>query len=432
MSQACPVAAPTIPGSAAVPRKHIPSVVVGNALEVYDFVSYAYFAVYIGAAFFPSDSPSVSLMASLATFGAGFVTRPIGAIVIGRIGDRIGRKPAMLLSFGLMGVAILGLCLVPPYASIGITAPILVVFFRLLQGFALGGETGTSTTYLFEIAPPHRRGLYVSLQYTGQAGAGLLAGLVGFSLAAILGAEALGEYGWRIAMLVGVLIIPMGLYMRRSLPETLHQHESVPPQAAPTPGYARVAILGLVMLSAGTTVNYVLKYMTTYAIADLKMSPEIAYGGTILGGIVGMLMSPLGGWLSDRYGRKPVMLVPWIILLVAILPAFYLISHYPSAVTLYASTCFLGGLGAMAGTTALLALTEELPKRVRSGVLSLVYAFAISIFGGTAQFNVAWLIDATGNVLAPAWYMMTGVALGLGAMVFMRETAPVKTGQVRS
>src|SRR5579859_6121341 len=173
------------------PLKQVLAVVAGNGLEYYDFVTYAFFASQIGRAFFPSDTPGTSLLASLATFGAGFLTRPLGALVIGRLGDRLGRKPAMLLSFSLIGVGVIGLPLVPSYASIGVLAPLLAIGFRLLQGFALGGEVGPSTAFLMEAAPPMRRGLYVTLHATSADFAVCIAGLIGLGLASVLDASAL-------------------------------------------------------------------------------------------------------------------------------------------------------------------------------------------------------------------------------------------------
>ena len=194
---------------------------LGNAIEFYDFVTYAFFAAQIGRAFFPSDIPGTSLLASLATFGAGFLTRPLGALVLGRLGDRIGRKPAMIASFALIGIGVTGLPLIPSYASIGIAAPILAICFRLIQGFALGGEVGPSTAFLMEAAPPLRRGFYISLQATSADVAVMVAGLVGVGLASLLDAAALDSWGWRVALLAGAIIIPFGLVLRRTLGETL-------------------------------------------------------------------------------------------------------------------------------------------------------------------------------------------------------------------
>jgi MFS family permease len=413
----------------AASRRQVAAVVVGNTLEVYDFLIYAYFAVHIGRTFFPSEDPTTSLLASLATFGAGFITRPLGALVIGRLADRVGRKPAMVLSFGLMGVAILGLALTPSYNAIGIAAPCIVIVFRLLQGFALGGELGPSTTYLLEAAPPHRRGLYVSFQYVGQSCATLIAGLMGVLLATFMGEAALETTGWRIAMLTGALIIPVGLLLRRSLAETLHLQEPAHLQPAVGPSQAsrlRIAVLALVMLSAGTTVTYVFKYLTTYAIATLHMPARVAFAAPVIGGLVSLCISPLGGALSDRIGRKPLMTWPWVCLLVGILPGFYAIAHYRTPAVLFTVSAVLIMCGAFAASSILTAITESLPKHVRSATLSLVYAVAISIFGGSAQFNVAWLTRALGTEMAPAWYLAIAVAFGLIAIVAMPETAPAK------
>jgi MFS family permease len=248
---------------ASIPARHIAAVVVGNALEFYDFLTYAFFAVYIGRAFFPSNSPSGSLLASLATFGAGFITRPIGSMVIGRMGDTAGRKPAMILSFSLMGVAIVGLALTPPLQMIGVAAPILVISFRLLQGFALGGEVGPSTAFLLEAAPPHRRGFYASFQAWTQDLSVLASGLVGFGLARFLSEKQLQDFGWRIAFLIGAAIVPFGLLIRRNLPETFHIREGTKREGIQMRPFLGVAVLGLIVLASGTIGTYIRNYMTT-------------------------------------------------------------------------------------------------------------------------------------------------------------------------
>src|SRR5262249_20261322 len=255
---------PEAPASKRVPFRHVAAVFVGNGLEFYDFLTFAYFAVYISHTFYPGGG---GLLKTLATFGAGFLTRPIGAIVIGRMGDRIGRKPAMVLSFTLMGVAIVGLALTPSYAAIGAAGPALVLFFRLLQGFALGGEVGPTTAYMAEAAPAHHRGLYLSMQYATQDGAVLTAGLVGTFLAAHLSDQQLTAWGWRLAMLLGATAVPFGLWVRQTLPETFSQSTQAAPVAPTEPTgarpYLRIVVLGLMMLTAGTIGSYTLSYMTT-------------------------------------------------------------------------------------------------------------------------------------------------------------------------
>ncbi len=401
------------------------AVIIGNGLEYYDFVTYAFFAAQIGRTFFPSNTPGTSLLASLATFGVGFLTRPLGALVIGRLGDRAGRKPAMLLSFFLIGVGVIGLPLIPSYASIGILAPVLAIAFRLVQGFALGGEVGPSTAFLMEAAPRRRRGLYVSLQATSADVAVCIAGLVGVGLASVLDAAALDAWGWRVALLLGASIVPFGLVLRRGLEETLESPPQDSAQPAPS-GYARVVVLGLILLSAATTANYLLEYMTTYASVTLGMSAKIAFGATAVIGLSGVVCDSLGGWLSDRFGRKPIMIVPWLFLAIAVFPAFRILDQLRTSAALYAACAVLGCLSTLSSATIIVVITESLPQRVRSGAIALIYALAISVFGGSTQFLVAWLIRATGNPLAPAWYMFCGIIIGLIALFQLPETAPVK------
>ena len=402
------------------------AIAVGNGLEFYDFVTYAFFATQIGHTFFPSKTPGLSLLSSLATFGVGFLTRPLGAIVIGRFGDRAGRKPARMLSLCLIGVALTGLALTPSYASIGTLAPILVIMFRLLQGFALGGEVGPSTAFLLEAAPISRRGLYASLQATSADAAALVAGVVGVVLASTLDAGQLDAWGWRVAQLLGVCIIPFAFVLRRTLTETLTAPAAADPGNVSTVGYGRVFLLGLMMLSAATTNNYVLEYMTTYANNTLGMPAAISFGATAMIGASGLVCDSLGGWLSDRVGRKPVMIIPWVVLIVAIYPSFWVLDRLRTGTALLAMSALLNGIQTLSSATIIVAITESLPKRVRSGAFALIYALAIAVFGGSTQFLVAWIIHVTGNPLAPAWYMLAAATIGLIAMVLLPETAPVR------
>jgi MFS family permease len=411
-------------GERSLPVRHIAAVAVGNALQFYDFLTYAFFAAQIGRTFFPSHNPASSLLASLATFGAGFLTRPVGGLVIGMMGDRVGRKPAMLLSFALMGFSILGLALTPAYATIGVAAPLLVLGFRLIQGFALGGEVGPSTAYLIEAAPPRRRGLYVSFQYMTQDAAVLVAGLVGVALANLLSAPALDAWGWRLAFLIGAAIVPFGLILRGDLPETLEAagaRDEAPPLLRP---YFRVAILGLVMFASAMVVNYVLTYMTTFAGETLHMRSTLAFGATVVLGISGVVFDPIGGWLSDRFGRKPVMIWPWLFLLAAGVPAFLVLAHFRNAASLFGAAAVLEIPLAISASSVLVAITESMPARIRSGAVSILYAVAVAVFGGTTQFAVTWFIQVTGSPLAPAWYLAAAATAGLVAILMFAETAP--------
>jgi MFS transporter, MHS family, citrate/tricarballylate:H+ symporter len=417
----------------ALPIRHVTAVLAGNALEFYDFSVYSFFALQIGRAFFPSQNALSSLLLSLATFGAGFLTRPIGAVLIGRIADRTGRRKAMMLTFTLMGVAIVGMALTPNHQSIGTSAPILIICWRLLQGFALGGEVGPSTAFLVEASPNFRRGLYGSLQLATQSLSVFVAGLVGFSLSHTLDERSLDIWGWRVAFLLGAAIVPIGLLIRRSLPETLHLRETaIPLEPAATRSIGRVATLGLLLLLAGTVLTYVKNYLTTYSVHTLGMSSRVAFTTTMINGIASVSGYLLGGWLSDKFGRKPIMIIFSGAFIVAAMPAFYAINLFRTPTTLYGATAALALLVSLREAPLLTALAESLPRRIRAGALGVLYAVAISVFGGTTQFIVAWLIGVTGNALVPGWYMTAAGTVGLLAALMFRETAPVRARAPRS
>src|SRR5512146_1740961 len=344
-------------------RRHLAAAVAGNALEFYDFTTYAYFAIQIGATFFPAKDAFIRLMLALVTFGGSFVMRPVGAAVIGRYSDRVGRKPAMLVSFGLMGAGILGLALTPSYAQIGIAAPIIVVALRLVQGFALGGDVGPTTAFLIEAAPAEKRGLYGALQFTSQGIATVLAGLAGVILANLLSADELTRYGWRIAFLFGVLVVPFGLIVRRNLPETLDARaRTLPP--APRRHVWRIAILGLLSIMGSTTGFYVLAYMSTSAQVVLHMKTNVSFAATLAFGICNVVISVIAGWLSDRMGRRPLMIWPRAVIIVLTYPAFLLVVAHTGAVTLLAATVTLAIFTQSGGAVSLVWLTEALPQNL--------------------------------------------------------------------
>ena len=409
---------------------------IGNMLEFYDFITYSFFAVQIGHTFFPSHSEYASLMLSLATFGAGFVTRPIGGIVIGSYSDRVGRRPAMILSFVMMGFAIITLAVTPSYETIGIAAPIIVIVARMVQGFSLGGEVGPTTAYLMESAEPGRRGLAVSWQPASQQIAATAGAFVGVVLSESMDSAALDAYGWRVAFLLGAICLPFGLWMRSGLPETVHgaETDAAGIQAARKPigvirANARIIILALLILASGTINTYVTQYMTTYAENTLHIAADLAFATTVVGNGLGIAAALYGGWLSDRFGRWPVMVWPQLAALLLTYPVFLWIVDSRSAMALLGGFGLLSLVGSIPYSAFYVALTENLPKRIRGSAFATIYAVAIASFGGTAQLIVTWLIHATGNALAPAWYMLFAAAVGLGAMVMMPETAPVKTVQ---
>ena len=291
--------------------QHIAAATIGNALEFYDFLTYAFFSIQIGHAFFPSQTAYGSLMLSLATFGAGFLTRPLGALVIGNYADRVGRKPAMMLCFVLIGCAIVGMALLPTYARIGVAAPILAIVARMIQGFSLGGEIGTNTAYLAEAAPAAKRGLIVSWQGASQYLALIAGGLVGMLLTTVLPPAALEAYGWRIAFLLGAAVVPFGFWLRSRLPETLPipvqinlpVHRSRRQLAF---AHRRVLLLAIMVLGASTIATYIGVYIVTYTQNTLHMPARAGFIASTIGYVVSMAATLLGGWLSDKYGRRPI------------------------------------------------------------------------------------------------------------------------------
>lgn len=410
---------------------------MGNALEFYDFTVYTVFAVDIGRTFFPGHSDFERTLLSLATFGIGFIPRPIGAVVIGALGDRIGRRPAMLLTFALMGLAIVGLACTPGYAQIGVAAPILVLLFRLIQGFALGGEVGPVMAFLIEASNPKRRGFIGSWQSASQSVASLIGGMVGLIVTQTMAPHLVSAYGWRIAFWVGALVLPFGLMIRRALPETLH-HPEAPSEAHPAladrmPGWwallvahRRVLLLGAGVIVCFTTSTYVRLFVTTYAITTLHIAGGAAYGASVVNGVTGVIFTLLGGALSDRWGRRPAMILPLAAYLLATYPTFWLIVRNHDPMTLWVGTGVISALSSMSTGATLIWLTEALRKEIRSMATGGVYAITVALFGGITQPLLVWLIKVTNQPLAPAFYLMITTVIGLAAMLGMRETAPVR------
>lgn len=423
----------SVPGATGLQRRHIVAATLGNALEFYDFLIYAFFAIQIGHAFFPTQSVYGSLMLSLAIFGAGFVTRPIGAIVIGAYADRVGRRPAMILSFALMGGSIIAMALIPSYAVIGMTAPVLAVLVRMLQGFSLGGEVGSNTAFLLEAAPLNKRGLMVSWQGVSQNLALIVGSLVGIALTAALPHAALDAYGWRIAFLLGAATLPFGLWLRRSLPETLHEPEAnaVAPAINPSRLHlarqsSRIILLGLIVIVSFTIGAYIHSYIVTYAQHTLHMSASAGFVAEIGNSVLAICGVLCGGWLSDRIGRRPVNIWGHLVLLVLIYPVFHWIVATRSDFALIVGMMVLGGSASFTVGSFFAGLLESLPKCIRSSGFGTLYAVSVAAFGGTTQLVVTWLMHVTGSAMAPAWYLLAVTAVGQVALMLLPESAPAR------
>ncbi|QBR01430.1 MFS transporter [Paraburkholderia pallida] len=424
------------PGTLAAPqaistRGLIVATTIGNAFEFFDLTVYSFFAVLLGKLFFPLASAQQQLLLSVGTFGVGFVARPLGGVMFGLLADRFGRVVAMNLTLLTMalGTALIGLT--PTYASIGIAAPILVLVARLLQGFSAGGEVGVATTLLAERASASRRGFITSWQFASQGAAALAGSFVGFLLSHFLDTASLESWGWRLPFLAGVLIAPLGLYLRARIGHEesgTNEHVHGGHAARKQHGVLRTVLtrdamqllFALMLVIGGTSAHFiVLYYMSTYAIKILHLPMDTAMWCGILSGAVMLVVSPIGGLMSDRFGRKRVTGYSRAALTLLILPGFLAISHAGSVATLYLVVCALAALHSInAGATGPL-LPELFPRSTRATGLSLSYAAGVSIFGGFAQFIVTWLIGATGNPNAPAWYVIVCGVISLVPLAFI-------------
>ena len=410
---------------ATVTRGVVAAAVAGNAIEFYDFVSYAYFAVYIGKTFFPATSAYLSLLASVSVFGVGFFARPLGAWLIGRYADRRGRRPALLLTMGLMTAGTLGLAVTPSYAGIGAAAPLLLVVARLVQGFALGGDVGPSTAFLLEIAPAHRRAFFTSWQNASQGVSAFVAGALGLVLTSTLSPAQMQEWGWRLPFALALLLVPVVLVLRRNMPETLEMPAvdggERPAHAAAGLGHLRLVVLGILVFAGATIATYVCTYMATYATATLKLPPTTAMAATMAVGVSLLVGALAGGWWSDAAGPAWPALAPRVGLVVLAPAGLQLLVAHPGLGTLLAVCAMLGALTGMTSSAALYLLSERLALARRASGIALAYAAATAVFGGTTQAVVTWLIAATGSPIAPAWYASaTGLASVVALVMLLR------------
>jgi MFS transporter, MHS family, proline/betaine transporter len=408
----------------------IAAAVIGNALEWYDFLVFGFFTVVIAHLFFPASSEYGSILLTTATFGVGFFMRPVGGIFLGIYADRRGRKAALLLVIALMTVAIALIAFAPTYAAIGVGAPLIIVLARLIQGFSAGGEFASATAFLTESAPPSQRGYYGSWQMVGQGLAVLIGAILGTLLTRTLTADALNSWGWRIPFLFGLIIGPLGLYIRRGLDETsAFLQASQGPAARQDAGsllaaHVKEMLACLGMVVTGTITFYVvLIYIPTFARTQLHIPLDQAFLAQSIGLAVEVVLIPIFGALSDRIGRKPVMIAALVLDLIVTYPLFAWVAANPSFGSLLTMQIILCGLFGVFNGPISTALAEQFPTRVRSTALAISYNIAVMVFGGFAQFFVTWLITAMGTPIAPAYYLMFGAAVGLLAAFFLKERA---------
>lgn len=399
-----------MPGSGPRQITNVAAAVLGNAFEFYDFTVYAVFATRIGSVFFPDTDPNVSLLLSVATFGVGFIARPLGGVVMGAYADRFGRRPAMTLTILMMalGTGLIGV--LPGYASIGVGAPLLLVAARLIQGFSTGGEMGPATAFLMESAPARQRYFFGSWQLASQNMGSIVSGLLGLTLALSLSDAASRAWGWRIAFLLGILIAPVGFYLRRQLEETLAAEDAHGSMSAVLRDVVarqwRKVLLCILVISGASVTQYFFLYTTTYAISTLHYPRGWAMGANLTIGVVGVAFSLVGGVLADRYGLKTVAIVPRIVVTALLYPALLLVVVSGSPPVFLAVLAGLMALHAMSASAGITIIPVIFPAATRTSGLSISYALGVTLFGGTSQFVFTWIIGATGDKLSWVWYIV--------------------------
>lgn len=402
-------------------RRVIFASTIGNVLEWYDFIAFGYLMGVISRHFFPAGAGASATLLTAATFGVSFVARPLGGIALGIYADRAGRKAALLLVIVMMTIATALIGFAPTYAEVGVTATVIMVVARVLQGVSAGGEFGSATSMLVEYAPANQRGLFGSFQMFAQAVAGVLAALAGVLITEGLTTAQLESWGWRLPFMFGLLLGPVGLYIRRSVDEpevfrATRDREPRLPFGQLFTGYWREMLIAGGLVAGSTIMQFVFNiYMPTYAVQYLRMpaaTPFIVIAGS---GVVRILACPLFGALSDRTGRKRVIAWGFAFCLLAVWPSFAWLKAAPTLATLLAIELLFGVLGAAVLGPLSTALAEMFPVRGRSSGLAVSYNVSTTIFGGFTPFIVTWLIVTTGDRMAPAYYVIFGAVCGLVA-----------------
>ncbi|WP_413738441.1 MFS transporter [Sodalis sp. RH21] len=392
--------------------KAIAASAIGNCIELFDLTVFGFFAAVIGAQFFPNDNPVTSTLSSFATFAIGFLMRPAGALLLAPIGDKFGRKQLLSITMILMGLASLGIALLPGYAIIGWPAPVLLILFRLMQGFAAGGEWGGAVSMMVEHAPADKRGFIGSFQQVG-FGLGILAGTIcSFLLNTYLSHEQVAGWGWRIPFFIGSVVTPLALYIRRNIEESpefvaFERQGELP--ARPLTEVFRYHYRGILCVigigTVGTAAGYIAnQFMNNYASGTLGMPMARVSLLIMVASVLQTLLIPVWGWVSDKVGRVQVIGGAALLYLILIYPLFVLLSQHPSAFTLglLVISCAILVSASFGPLPAL--ISEFFPAHIRTTAISIGYNFAAALFGGCAPLISTWLISRTGNLISPTYY----------------------------
>jgi MHS family citrate/tricarballylate:H+ symporter-like MFS transporter len=391
----------------------------GNFLEQFDFFLFGFYANAISKAFFPSDNETTALLLTFTTFWLGALMRPIGAIVLGAYIDRIGRRLGLIVTLAIMAMGTVFIAICPTYASIGIAAPIIVLIGRLLQGFSAGVELGGVSVYLFEISTPGNKGFYTSFQSASQQVAIFVAAILGFVISESMPADQVAAWGWRIPFFIGCLIVPFIFVLRRSLEETpaflaMKKHPTTSEVFSSAAANWKIILLGMLMVAMTTvTFYFVTVYTPTFGKNVLKLTTRDALVVTLFVAVTNFIWLPVGGAISDRIGRKPVLLAIAGLSLITAYPMLsWLVAAPTFAKMLVVELVFSFYFGVYNGAMVA-ALTEVVPAHVRTTCFSLAFSLAAALFGTFTPLASTWLISETGNRASPAYWLMFAAASGI-------------------
>ncbi|CAK6495219.1 Alpha-ketoglutarate permease [Pantoea sp. Nvir] len=403
----------------------------GNFLEQFDFFLFGFYATYIAHTFFPASSEFASLMMTFAVFGAGFLMRPIGAVVLGAYIDKVGRRKGLIFTLSIMATGTFLIVLIPSYAAIGYWAPLIVLVGRLLQGFSAGAELGGVSVYLSEIATPGKKGFYTSWQSGSQQVAIMVAAAMGFALNALMDESAIREWGWRIPFLFGCLIVPFIFFLRRNLEETAEfsarrQHPEMRQVFRTLLGNWKTVIAGMLMVAMTTTAFYLITvYAPTFGKKVLMLSASDSLLVTLLVAVSNFIWLPIGGAISDRYGRKPVLVTMALIAIATSYPALKYLAADPSFYSMLGVLLWLSFIYGLYNGAMIPALTEIMPVSVRVAGFSLAYSLATALFGGFTPAISTALIEVTGDKAAPGLWMSFAAVCALLATLFLYKQEAV-------
>jgi MFS transporter, MHS family, proline/betaine transporter len=411
------------PKSGSALRRLVVASSIGNALEWFDIVVYGYFAVSISKAFFPAGNESISILLAFGTFGVSYIARPVGALWLGALADRVGRKHSMLISIAMMMVGTLMIATMPTYAQIGLFAPIGILVARLIQGVSAGGEFGSSTALLVE-SDPKRRGFLASFQFASQGFLTVVASLFGIGLSLSLSPEQIDAWGWRLPFFFGLLVGPVGLYIRRHIDEG-HEFKAAKRETSPLKEIAlnqkgNVA-LAIGALIVSTAAAHVILYMPVFAVKQLHLPSSSAFAANLVAGLVLTLGTPFVGILSDKLGRTKLMVVGAVAFALTIVPAFYMLKLIPGVGTLMVVMLWLALVKSVYFGALPALMAEAFPPETRATGMALSYNLGTTVFGGFTPFIVSAITMFSASDLAPALYLVPCAFLSLAATLVLRR-----------